>query len=493
MPRSRRSSRPCGDASRPPLLKTTSVQVRPRLQHLDQHLPRGAAFGWIPLSYGKVGAEGLAVFRKRKLQFLGNRMRSRFQHTPWAKNSSPIRAMRTSSKVRTGDGSGSRSGSRITLLDAILEKFLALDISTIQDRACLDERVGRHNQAGRLDEAEPFQVVPYLRRELLSHPRHPVSGHRYTRPTGSTRLARTLVEVSYSLGFGLQIALELFQSMPPGALVGVKLALVGGIQAQSELVRLGLMPLKFVLHSLPLLQQGVSCSSFASRSPRSSQLFEWPSPPVPSALGSSCGRNCSMSSAADRRSRSRMILLGWEAAPRSRTSSRRASVFRSASISVAHARGSARRCGSTQRAVTVTISSCKRSARSPYRDSRPSRTTRRTESATCARQARERSLWTKPWARKRASRRWATRCSKMQVNDVLRQLTRVLEDDGPDRSFLPPLQRLLVTLDRDSEGVQRGGPRRICGYPPGQFRESPHVAPPLRPALSCRGLSVLNA
>ena len=53
-------------------LEDHSVQVRPRLQHLRQQLPRGAAFGWIPLSYGKAGTEGLAVFRKRKLQFLGN-------------------------------------------------------------------------------------------------------------------------------------------------------------------------------------------------------------------------------------------------------------------------------------------------------------------------------------------------------------------------------------------------------------------------------------
>ena len=80
----------------------------------------------------------------------------------------------------------------------------------------------------------------------------------------------------------------------------------------------------------------------------------------------------------------------------------------------------------------------------------------------------------------------------MQVNDIFGQLSRVLEDDGPDWSFPPPLQRLLVTLDRDSEGVQRGGPRRIRGYPPGQFRESPHVAPP-RVLLFPKRPSVLNA
>ena len=77
------------------------------------------------------------------------------------------------------------------LLNAFLEQFLALDIPPVQDRARLDECVGGHDQPGRLYEAEPFEVVPDLRRELLGHPRHPVFGHRYTRPTGSTRLART--------------------------------------------------------------------------------------------------------------------------------------------------------------------------------------------------------------------------------------------------------------------------------------------------------------
>ena len=166
-----------------------SVQVCPRLQYLHQQLPRGAAFGWIPLDHGKVGTQGLAVFRKCKFHFLGNRSgigagiplgrETPAQHAPG--EILEIGQERLRLAVWAGG----------TLLNTVLEPFLAFDIPAVQDCARLDERVGGYDQSGRLNESEPFQMVPDLRRELLGHPRHPVSGHRYTRPTGSTRLALT--------------------------------------------------------------------------------------------------------------------------------------------------------------------------------------------------------------------------------------------------------------------------------------------------------------
>ena len=152
------------------------VQGSPRLQHLDQQLPRGPAFGWIPLPYGKVGTEGLAVFRKRELQLLGNRSGIRAGIPLWREaptQHAPGEFLEIGQKrLRLAVWAG------ITLLDAVLEQFLAFDIPPVQDRTRLYERVGGHNQPGRLNEPEPFQVVPDLWRELLGHSRHPVSGHR---------------------------------------------------------------------------------------------------------------------------------------------------------------------------------------------------------------------------------------------------------------------------------------------------------------------------
>ena len=165
----------------------------------------------------------------------------------------------------------------------------------------------------------------------------------------------------------------------------------------------------------------------------------------------------------DRRSRGacRWIVSDGTAGRRCRSDSSSSSSVRT-SASRAYALSGFARCdGSSQRAVTGTSSSCRRSAPLPYSDRRPSSATRGMESAACARQARDRSWKTKPWDRNRASRRWATRCSRCTWTTSSVSTPGVFEDDRTDRRLAAPLGKLLIALARCAKRVERRRPARV--------------------------------
>ena len=63
-----------------------------------------------------------------------------------------------------------------------------------------------------------------------------------------------------------------------------------------------------------------------------------------------------------------------------------------------------------------------------------------------ARQARERSWWTNPWAVNRPSKPLDDAVFQVEVDDVLVHRAGVVEDDRPDRRLPPPFPGLLVAL-----------------------------------------------
>ena len=184
------------------------------------------------------------------------------------------------------------------------------------------------------------------------------------------------------------------------------------------------------VNSLKPTRVSRSCRSSCSPHPRSRSAAL---SATSSARSSSCGRRSSISRAADSSSRRWIVSPGARAF--CKADSRRSSVRASASSAYTLS-GPVRRDGSVQRAATGTSTSCSRSARRPNRQSRPSSTTRGIESAACTRQARERSWCTKPWARNRASRRCAMRCSRCRCT-----VSSVSTPARTGRDVVTPLRR----------------------------------------------------
>ena len=187
--RSSRSKRPCGEASRPPLLKRRPVEVRLGRNHLHEQLPPRSALDRIAFLHREVGAKRLVVLGERDFERLGD----------WSLIGSGVSLGR---EAPAQDAPGERlevgqAGLTLSvlregpLLHAFRKQALAFNVPPVENRARLFERVGGHNQPGRLDEAEPFEMVPDLSGRPPTHGPQPVSGQRYTRPTGSTRVART--------------------------------------------------------------------------------------------------------------------------------------------------------------------------------------------------------------------------------------------------------------------------------------------------------------
>ena len=153
-----------------------TVQIGPRFGHLHQQLPGGTAIARVQLPHREVGTQRFVVLGKRQLQFRRNRT-AVHSGIPLGREAP---AQYASGKPLEVGQEGLRlpAGPETPLFDALPEQPLTFNVPAVQNRARLYERVGGHHQSGRLDEAEPLQVVPDLCGQPLRHRSYPVSGQR---------------------------------------------------------------------------------------------------------------------------------------------------------------------------------------------------------------------------------------------------------------------------------------------------------------------------
>ena len=98
------------------------------------------------------------------------------------------RRAKASKSSMTGSGS---AGCKGTLYHALGEQPLTGTVAAVQDRSAAGQRGGGEHEAGWLHEAEPLEVRSDVGIWASLHGHQFVSGHRYTSPTGSVRLAWT--------------------------------------------------------------------------------------------------------------------------------------------------------------------------------------------------------------------------------------------------------------------------------------------------------------
>ncbi len=146
-----------------------AVEILARLEHPHQQLPGNAALGSIQLAHRVIRPQRLAIHRQRHLELGGNR---RLRHA------GVTLGRETPAQHLLGEGAEVRQPGNLPLLrpeDALLDtaaqKILPRGVAAVEDRSGAHQRRRRHHQAGRLDEADPLEVVADGGVEL----RHPSS------------------------------------------------------------------------------------------------------------------------------------------------------------------------------------------------------------------------------------------------------------------------------------------------------------------------------
>ena len=130
------------------------VEILPRVEHLDEKLPRRLPVPRVALADGEVGAEGLAVVREGNLQ-LGRNGSLLGAGVP-AGREAPVENG-GGELAEIGDaGLRAARGVERALANAAKQPALPLRILPVQDRTRLRERRSGDHEAVRLDEAEPF-------------------------------------------------------------------------------------------------------------------------------------------------------------------------------------------------------------------------------------------------------------------------------------------------------------------------------------------------
>ena len=145
-------ARPCAGASTP----GRRVEVLPRVQHLDEKLPRRLSVPRVALADCEVGAKGLAVVREGNLQI--SRNRSFLRAGVPAGREAP--AENGAGKLAEVGDVELRPARRVelALADAAGKPALPFGVLAVQDGSRLRERRGGDHEALRLDEPEPFEV-----------------------------------------------------------------------------------------------------------------------------------------------------------------------------------------------------------------------------------------------------------------------------------------------------------------------------------------------